>query len=140
MKPSEMHTIYGEACRMAANRPVPDQAQEKLWYRLMSGFDGDDVREGLVLWYKAESFLPMPADLKPLSEQARRERITKSAIKTVLARWSCPDCGIPRSGWIPLDDHASRRCQGIPTDKRTDTNRFGQRICGALMSEVFREG
>ena len=56
-----------------------------------------------------------------------------------LARWKCPDCGRTQCGWITADDNAPRRCEGIPKDRRTDANRNGRRICGALMQCVYSE-
>lgn len=59
--------------------------------------------------------------------------------RTTLARWKCPECGTTQAGFIYPDDHRTRRCQGIPRDRRTDTNARGQRICGAAMVEIHRE-
>jgi DNA-directed RNA polymerase subunit RPC12/RpoP len=69
---------------------------------------------------------------------SRRNR-ARMAHQTVLVHYRCPDCGVYRSGWIPPDDHAPRRCNGIPRDRRTDNNPDGVRVCGALMDEVHRE-
>jgi hypothetical protein len=56
-----------------------------------------------------------------------------------LVGWMCPDCGVLMSGFVARGSDLSRRCQGIPKDKRTDTNAQGRRICGAEMRVFYDE-
>ena len=67
----------------------------------------------------------------------RRARDANASM-TQLVRWKCPECGVFSSGFISPADHDLRRCQGIPKDKRTDCNRNGTRICGAILDVVHR--
>jgi hypothetical protein len=111
-KPSEMETIYDEACRAASNRPVPEPAQLKIWRQVMGGFDPGDLRGGLAIWWRTEQYLPMPAQLKPLAEQARRARIAKN------------------TGLIDPADNRTRICRAPGRDGGT---------CGAVMNEIQRD-
>lgn len=147
MKPSELKTIYAEACRTATNRPVPDDAQEKIWRQLMGGFDAADLRAGLATWWQTEKFLPMPAELKPLAERARRDRFSKSALVKFLVAWSCPVCAASQSGYLSVEDRGVRHCSSpygpvVPVDAPAGTRRTmlgaGDR-CGAEMRIVLDE-
>ncbi len=138
MKPSEMKTIYQESCRTAANRPVPDEAQEKIWRQIMIGFDPADLRGGLAIWWQTEKYLPMPAELKPLAERARRERMAKAQEKQDLVGWTCPECGIHASGFISPTDHEPRVCRGVAKGS-PQLDEWGRPIpCGAILEETHR--
>ena len=129
-KPSEMETIYDEACRAASNRPVPEPAQLKIWRQVMGGFEPGDLRGGLAIWWRTEQYLPMPAQLKPLAEQARRARIAKNTGPKDEVRWQCPDCGVTITGFIDPADNRTRICRAPGRDRGT---------CGAVMNEIQRD-
>ena len=129
-KPWEMETIYDEACRAASNRPVPEQAQLKIWRQVMCGFDPADLRGGLASWWRTEQYLPMPAQLKPLAEQARRARIAKNTGPKDEVRWQCPDCGVTMTWFIDPADNRTRICWAPGRDRGT---------CGAVMNEIQRD-
>lgn len=137
MTPNEMRDVYIAACDVKGYEV--NDGQLALWKRIMGHLEKRDLMLGLDSWYAHETNFPMPVELKPLAELARRIRINRISEAKELVRWKCTDCGIYRSGFISPEDQAERRCQGIPKDGRTDTDFRGVRICGAVMSEIFRE-
>jgi hypothetical protein len=140
MKPSEMDAIYTEACRAASNRPVPEPAQLKIWKQVMGGFDAKDIRGGLEIWWKTQIFLPMPSELKPLAEQARRESIAKTSNRTDHAAWECPVCGNTIGGFVTTDDHAPRVCHSPYSPRGVKPRSLPAGVvCGSIMEEVSRE-
>jgi len=143
MKPAEMKVIYEEACRTAVNRPVPDPIQAKAWLETLGFFDVKDVRGGLALWWASTScdergeirskWLPAPAELKPLCEQARRGTQAKRAQGERLVLWQCPDCKARLSGFPVIGASLERRCEKRVNGRATEN---GFPICGALMEVI----
>lgn len=138
MKPSEMKTIYEEACRTAVNRPIPDAAQAKMWLEILGVFDAADVRGGLVLWWRSREcneqgelkskWLPAPAELEPLCERARRAKASDLRGSEEFSAWRCSECGTGITSFQP--GFSPRECRG----------RFGSGPdCGkACTSQTFR--
>ena len=151
MRPSEIEAIYNDACRIASNRPVPEAAQLKIWRQIMGGFDAEDLRGGLGIWWLTEKFLPMPAELKPLAERARRERTARSEIRRGLVMWKCRVCAWTMSGHLTLEDRALRFCRSswgplLPVDApringmRPERKQLGQGVmCGAQLDILHDE-
>jgi hypothetical protein len=139
MKPSEMKVIYQEACRAASTRPVPDDAQEKIWRQTMGGFDAADIRGGLEIWWQTEKYLPMPAELKPLAERARLSRIAKKSGLRDEVRWRCPDCGVTMTGFIDPADDRPRICRGTARNGPQHDAAGNSIPCGAVMNEIQRD-
>jgi len=146
VKPTEMKQIYEEACRTAVNRPVPDPAQAKAWLETLGFFDAKDVRGGLSLWWASTAcdergevrskWLPAPAELKPLCEQARRGIQAKKAQGERLVLWQCPSCNARLSGFPVQGASLERRCQKRVNGRPTQD---GFPICGALMNVIVDE-
>jgi hypothetical protein len=134
-----METIYDEACRAASNRPVPEQAQLKIWRQVMCGFDPADLRGGLAIWWRTEQYLPMPAQLKPLAEQARRARIAKNTGPKDEVLWQCPDCGVTMTGFIDPADDRPRICRGTARNGPQHDAAGNSIPCGAVMNEIQRD-
>ena len=151
MKPNEMRAIYEEACCASSNRQLPEEAQLKIWQQQMGGFDAGDLRAGIAVWWQTEKYLPMPAELKPLAEAARRKRLALSSSEKFLVRWKCPDCSRTQSGIISTKymDTPARYCSGPKLESRMEGHVrrcavrpdgfFGEFICGATMEEIHRE-
>lgn len=137
MTTKELEKIYKLACDGKGYEP--NDGQFKIWKQTLGWSEECDLSQALTWWFADNTDFPMPALLKPLLEKARLARVARATGQKDLVRWHCPDCGIYRSGFISPNDQFSRRCEGVPKDKRTDTNREGRRICGALMIEVYRE-
>ena len=96
----------------------------------MCGFDPADLRGGLASWWRTEQYLPMPAQLKPLAEQARRARIAKNTGPKDEVRWQCPDCGVTMTWFIDPADNRTRICWAPGREGGT---------CGAVMNEIQRD-
>lgn len=89
-----------------------------------------------------ETALPDIATILKLVSVEAIGRQNRSEIKKSerLVRWVCPDCGRSMIGFPPAGNDLTRRCEGIPKDKRMDRNSQGVRICGAAMEVVLDEG
>jgi hypothetical protein len=110
MKPSEIKQIYVDACRAANGRPLPDSAQQKVWYQVLGSFDVRDVEQALVQWWQAESWLPSPADLKPLAESARRQSAARALGHQETIFYNCPKCRAPFAASVECGDTRPRLC------------------------------
>jgi hypothetical protein len=73
-------------------------------------FDAKDLRGGLALWWRDNVFLPMPAELKPLAEQARRGFANKDRGAEEHVEWECSNCGTRYSSFTP--GFAPKACRG----------------------------
>lgn len=111
MKPRELQEIYEDACRTASNRPAPEPAQLVVWKQMFGMLDAKDLRGGLALWWRTNVFVPMPAELKPFVEQARRAQAAQNR-EEEYSEWECSNCltrySSFRKGFTP-----SRSCQGV---------------------------
>jgi hypothetical protein len=131
MKPREVEDIYEDACRSAANRPVPDPSQAAAWKRELIAFDAADLRDGLVTWWRSNKWVPLASELRPLAEQARRSRNSRTVGRTTYARWQCSEHRSVIVGhFIEPNDYQVRCCP-----KQLDSGT----TCAARMNEVFRE-
>ena len=65
-------------------------------------------------------------------QRVARHNREQLAVKTELARWKCPECGIYQSGFIAPTDYEPRVCRGIPREGKGS-------VCGAVMVQVHRE-
>jgi hypothetical protein len=82
----------------------------------------------LIWFYEEETTFPMPAELKPLAERARRERTARSEIRRGLVMWKCPVCAWTMSGHLTLEDRAPRFCRS------TGRPQMGEGVmCGASL-------
>jgi hypothetical protein len=131
MTDKELKDLYVTAC--SGKGFEPSDGQFKLWKQTLGWCEQSDLAKALVEYFSTNTAFPMPAELKALSEQARRIRVTQAARKTVLVRWQCPDCKVTMCGWIPPEDRDPRACRGVAREG-------GRANCGAIMNEVYREG
>lgn len=129
MTNSEMKTIYDTACRGKGYEPNDDQF--KVWKQVLGWCESGDLAQGLIYWFSNNSTFPMPAELKPLSEQARRERTARSTKRNDFVAWKCPVCASGRSGW-PDDPERTRFCMNWKTPSDTPER------CGAKMQIAMR--
>jgi hypothetical protein len=53
----------------------------------------------------------MPAELKPLAEQARRERAAKTSEPEEFSAWRCTECGTGITSFRP--NFSPRQCKGL---------------------------
>lgn len=109
MTDPQLRKIYRRACDGKGFEP--NEGQFKLWKQTLGWCEEEDLAQGLVWYFEANTSFPMPAELKPLSERARRERIAKNSGPAIQTVWQCEDCGHTVSSldpeWRPLE------CQGF---------------------------
>ena len=127
MKETELKKAYARACQTRGYEP--SEGQFKTWKQTMMFFESVDIERAIDLWYESSTTLPMPAELKPLIERARRERTTKLHNQADFVAWKCPECGLTQSGW-PEDPARTRYC---PRKGDRET------ICGQTMLIVCRD-
>lgn len=126
MTNNEMKEIYETACRGKGYEP--NDGQFKIWKQVLGWCEAQDLARALIQWFTDNASFPMPAELKPLSEQARRERVARSSVKLDYVVYQCPVCMGTRSGW-PEDPERQRYCMNY---------RDGSR-CGTILQIVLRE-
>jgi hypothetical protein len=107
MEDKDLRALYADAC--AAKGYEPESGQYKLWKEALLWADRRDVKASIERWWQGETQMPMPAQLKPLIEAARKSREARASSKSVLVRWECP-CGLTFSGFLEEHDMAGRRC------------------------------
>jgi hypothetical protein len=133
MTDPELRKIYKSACDGKGYEP--NDGQFKVWKLTLAWCDQRDLAQALVYWFGDNTAFPMPAELKPLAERARRARTAKASAATDLVGWRCTICKVTRCGLISPEDHDPRYCQGIP---KRPGYKPGE-ICGGNLIEVHRE-
>ena len=135
MTTKELEKIYEMACRTKGFQP--DDAQFKLWKRVLGWCERVDLDEALTRYFTENVNFPMPAELRPLAAECQRRRSAKVAERTYLVTWQCLDCGVTRSGWIPFGDDQVRTCRGIPR-KSNGSDQNGAPIpCGGILEIAY---
>jgi hypothetical protein len=119
----ELREIYADAC--AAKGYDTDGAQYKTWKEPLLWCDKRDVETALARWWETETQLPMPSQLKPLVDMARKARIARSTQEQWLVGWRCPspDHYFSMCGFVADSDRRTRYC----------------RICNGPMKEFERQ-
>ena len=130
MTDTQLKELYRTACHGKGFEP--NDGQFKVWKQTLGWCEEADLAQALVWYFSDNAAFPMPAELKTLSERARRERVSRAAQKTELVGWFCPECGVHLSGFLDPSDHAPRACKGVPR-----TGPTGE-VCGAIMVEMYR--
>jgi hypothetical protein len=128
MMTKELEGIYRVACQ--AKGYEGNDGQFKIWKQTLGWCERPDLEKALEVWFSSSTAFPMPADLKPLSEQARRARAARLAQKEMLVMWHCLDCGVGLSGYLAEGESTEgRRCKGIPRRKEYERGEH----CGGIM-------
>jgi hypothetical protein len=122
VKESEIKKAYTRACQTRGFEP--SEGQFKTWKQTLMFFEAADIERAIDLWYERETTLPMPAELKPVIEQARRERVNTGAVKKSYVAWTCDACHSSMAGFLTLEDQAPRFCR---------SQIVGGGVCGAEM-------
>jgi hypothetical protein len=137
MTEGELKHLYRTAC--AGKNYEPTDGQFKIWKQTLGWCEEVDLSQALVWYFQDNTGFPMPAELKTLSETARRQRVSRIAVVKDEVRWRCPDCGVTMTGFIDPTDRAIRVCRGFPAHDRPQTNPDGSPIpCGGIMDEIAR--
>ena len=111
MKANEVERIYQDCCRAKGYKP--NDAQCAIWRQTMGWAEAADLEQAIVYWFADNGTFPMPYEIKPLIERARRERVKSMNGEKVFARFVCPDCQFYRTrvGFLLPTDHEPRICQ-----------------------------
>jgi hypothetical protein len=143
MKETELRKAYVRACQTKGFEP--SEGQFKTWKSTMLFFEAVDLEHAIDMWFEKETNLPMPAELKPVIERARRIRTEKTGAKTYLVAFECPVCGATQSSLLAMEDRGLRYCRGkfgplLPVDaprangQRQQRAQLGDGVtCGAEM-------
>lgn len=146
MTEKDLRKAYVRACQTKGFEP--SEGQFKTWKQTMMFFDAADIERGIDLWYQQETALPMPAELRPFIERARRMRTNQSSEQRFLVVWICRTCGHRRSGFLTMDDRGARFCSSkwgplLPIDAPRINGQRPERVqfadgqtCGAELEIV----
>jgi hypothetical protein len=111
-----------------------NDGQFKVWKQTLGWCEEVDLAQAVLWWMADNATFPMPAELKPLVERAKRARLAKASVKTGLVRFYCPDCGIYTCGFLAMDDNRQRICRG---NARIEAKRVSLvDVCGGVMNIV----
>ena len=129
MNLKQMQGIYRMACEGKGYKG--NEAQLKLWFLTMGGFEEADVAQGLIWYWETNTAFPMPAELKILAEKARRGR--QSSALGWIVRYQCPQCGVTMTSVRKTEEWSPRACNSrygpigsrimLPPDE----------VCGAIL-------
>jgi hypothetical protein len=109
MTDKELKGIYVVACQ--AKGFEGNEGQYKMWKKLLGWCERVDLESALEMWFSSNISFPMPAELKPLSEQARRARAAKALGPETYTCWECTDCKTRMGSWNP--DWNPTQCRGV---------------------------
>lgn len=121
MMTKDLEGIYKTAC--SAKGFKPDGEQFKTWKKTLIGCDRSDLELALMTWFSTHAGFPMPADLRPVAEDAKRKRTALGA--EAYQQQQCPKCDGIVGMMRPLRDQFRTWCVGcqsyrkiIPEDQR----------------------
>ena len=136
MTTKELESLYKTACYGKGFEP--NKGQFKVWEQTLGWCEEKHLAQAIIWWFSDNVSFPMPAELKPLAERSRREQMARAQEKTELVGWTCPECGIHVSGFIPPTDHEPRVCNGVPKGS-PQLDEWGRPLpCGAILEETYR--
>ena len=149
MTEKELRIVYASAC--SGKGFEPNDGQFKVWKQTLGWCDERDLAQALIWFYEEDTTFPMPAELKPLAERARRERAARSEVRRGLVMWKCPVCAWKMAGFLTLEDRALRFCRSswgpsLPVDAprvngtRPERKQLGQGVtCGTQLDILHDE-
>lgn len=136
MTDNQLKEIYRTACYGKGFEP--NDGQFKVWKQTLGWCEEADLAQALVWYFQENTSFPMPAELKPLSERARRGRTAKTTGPKDEVRWRCPDCYVTMTGSIDPSDDRPRICRGLPRNRPQCDPQGNPIPCGAVMDEIER--
>ncbi len=90
MTDGELKELYTLACE--AKGYDPDPGQFRTWKSTLGWSDARDLEKAIAEHYTTNINLPMPAELKPLIEAARRKRTLPTTGYEHQTGYRCPRC------------------------------------------------
>lgn len=108
MTPKQLESLYKLVCD--GKGFAPNDGQFKIWKQTLGFYEEKDVSQAITSFFQRNSTFPMPAELRPLIESARRQRIAKAGQPSVYTLWRCMECGYRFGTWNI--DLVPRRCHG----------------------------
>ena len=108
MTDAKMKELYTLACDTKGFELNPGQL--KVWKQTMGIFDAADMEAAIREWYGSNNTFPMPAELKPLIESARRKRTAPTTGYEFTTAYRCPRCGATCCGFTPAHEQRCERC------------------------------
>ena len=90
MTDGELKELYTLCCDTKGYDPDPGQF--KTWKAVLGWSDARDLEKAIAEHYSTSLTLPMPAELKPLIEAARRKRMLPTTGYEYMTGYRCPRC------------------------------------------------
>ena len=137
MTTAQLKKLYQTACDGKGFEG--NAGQFKVWQQTLGWCEETDLAQALVWYFQENTSFPMPADLKPLSERARRARTSSNTGPKDEVRWQCPDCGVIMTGFIDRADNRTRICRATPRNGPQHDAAGNSIPCGAAMNEIQRD-
>lgn len=133
MTEKELRKIYQSACD--AKGFEPSAGQFKIWKLTLAWSEESDLEAAVADWFAVNPAFPMPAELRPLIEAARRERIAKTSQPQVQTVWECMDCHTTISTFDM--DYRPSGCKGVRAVPKRDVD-YGAKCDGREFKIRFR--
>jgi hypothetical protein len=108
MTEPELRKLYVMVCDGKGYQA--NDGQFKVWKQTLGWCEEPDLAQGILWWMADNAAFPMPAELKPLAERAKRERLARAGVKRYLVMWQCRVCGHSRTGFLTMEERGARYC------------------------------
>ena len=131
MNLKELEGIYKTACE--AKGYVGNKGQSKVWFQTLGHLEEADLAQAVTRYFEANASFPMPAELKPLAEQARRARVNTGLGWIVTS--ICPECGSRYTGVYKTQERPVKTCRSPYSRVNGKFVMLGENeVCGAMLN------
>ena len=108
MTDGELKELYTLACDTKGYDPDPGQF--RTWKSTLGWSDARDLEKAIAEHYTTNINLPMPAELKPLIESARRKRMLPTTGYEYLTGYRCPRCKTAMTSFSEAKEERCANC------------------------------
>ena len=134
MTGSELKELYQAACDGKGFEG--NAGQFKIWQQTLGWCQQADLAQALIWYFQENTAFPMPAELKTLSERARRERLTKSQNEWYV-HYRCPICRATITKIHTSEERPPRTCNSpygayAGPGKKREMLQHGD-VCGGIL-------
>ena len=108
MTDAELKDVYTLCCDTKGYEINPGQI--KAWKAALGFYDARDLEAAVRNWYNSNSEFPMPAQLRPLAESARRLRVIPKTGYEYTTGYRCPRCKTTMTSFDPAREVKCEKC------------------------------
>jgi hypothetical protein len=147
MTKTDMEELYKVACQGKGYKG--SDGQFKVWVLTLGHLEKADLAAAMVEYFTNNTGFPMPAELKPLAEAAKRKR-TEVHHERRRVTFVCPVCSVRVSAFLAPGESTMIACRSIYTPWKIgqkEPQRFLPRdpatndyqVCGAILDVEMDE-